>query len=219
MNITIGSEVISSEGERVGKVGRVVFDPTTDDVDQIVVEWRGTERLVPLNMIENAGTDSVRLRVTAEVVEQLPHFDPASFEAAPETCPAVATYGREKAYPPSTFLFPGGQAAAAPPAEETHKTEALAISEGTEVQALDGKIGVVDEVLTDQYQDKVTGFIVRKGTLLSRDVRVPIEWVDRIGSGCINLSVTKRQLEERLEPPEGPYIPVEGSGDQGRQQP
>lgn len=213
MDINIGSQVVSSQGREIGKVTRVVFDPTTNDLDQIVVKAGGRERIIPLNMVQSATEDGVQLRIGYEVVDQLPDFTSARFEEAPQTCPAVMAYGPGKALPPSTLLFPAGQATQAvtpsPREVEAGAGRSLAITKGTEVQALDGKIGVVDKVLTDQYQDKVTGFIVRKGVLLKEDVRIPIEWVSHIGSGCINLGVTKAQLEQHPTPPEGPYIPTE----------
>ncbi|MCL5256650.1 MAG: PRC-barrel domain-containing protein [Chloroflexi bacterium] len=211
MEISIGSRVTSSLGREIGKVTRVVFDPTTNDVDQVVIKAGDRERVVPINMVESADAKDTQLRIGVEVVDSLPEFVSTQYEEAPPTCPAVTAYRPGKALPPSTLLFPTGPTTpiSPPPTREVSPARGFTIVEGTEVEALDGKIGVVDQVLTDQYQDKITGFTVRRGTLLRRDVRVPIEWVSQAGPGCINLSVTRAQLEEHPLPPEGPYIPTE----------
>jgi sporulation protein YlmC with PRC-barrel domain len=209
MDIKLNSKVVTMQGEDIGKVARIVFDPNTNDIDQLVVSTSSGERIVPLNMVQAATRDEIQLRVGKDVVDQLTGFRAGEYEDASTTCPTVPNIAEGRAYPPSTFLFQSPSVTQpTPPQTAESPKQRFSISEGTEVLALDGKIGKVDQVLTDQYEDKVLGFIVKRGEILSKDVRVPIEWVSGIKSGCIQLGVTLDQLEKHSMPPEGPYVPV-----------
>lgn len=216
MDIKINSSVMSHGGQEIGKVARMVLNPSTYDVDQLVVATDEGERVVPLNMVESATPGIVRLRVDADVIRQLKVFEAGAFEEAPETCPAVTNMGKQHAYPPSTFLLSAEMKStlmhatpqAAQPGSEKKR---FTLTVGTEVMALDGKIGVIDEVLTDQYEDKALGFMIRREGS-QKDIRVPIEWVASLSSGCVHLSVTKEQLEKHPLPPDGMYIPASDEG-------
>ena len=69
------------------------------------------------------------------------------------------------------------------------------ISEGTDVYGVDGdKLGSVGEVLVSA-DGAIDGFVVSKGLIFKKDVRVPIDWVESANGDEIRLNVTSAQAE------------------------
>jgi hypothetical protein len=54
-------------------------------------------------------------------------------------------------------------------------------------------------VLVDPRTDRATGFVVRKGRLIVRDVIVPIDWVQSVERDRITLSVPRSRLDSLPE--------------------
>jgi sporulation protein YlmC with PRC-barrel domain len=70
---------------------------------------------------------------------------------------------------------------------------------GQKVIGSDGEVGRLDVVLVDPRSDRATGFVVRKGTLLVRDVIVPIELVRSVEQDRIILDASKAQVQRLPE--------------------
>src|SRR5664279_5043838 len=125
MQFKDGTGVYSFEGQHVGHVGRVVLNPETKEVTDIVVR-KGLlfteDKIVPLSLIATATEDRVSLRENAGELDKLPPFEETHYipvdaaEARSKTYPAgmdIALYW----YPPvgGAAGYPGGLGYAYPP--------------------------------------------------------------------------------------------------------
>lgn len=214
MDIDIGADVLTNDGKKVGSVERVVIDPLSYEVTDIVVHTdagRQDDYIVSVSEIDAAEHGEVTLRVNADQLRQMPHFVEAEFEVPPPGGAEVLAYNPGNIVVPVKPPFPPPYPVPPPPpplpelAREVGAAP-LEISEGTEVEAVDGPIGTVDEVLLDTYQDRITALVVRKNDLLGTDVVIPVEWVSEISLDRVKVAATRAQVEHLLGPPAGWYL-------------
>jgi hypothetical protein len=75
-----GTDAVSSDGERVGKVEHVLADPDTDIFDGLVIDIQtgpGGLRFVDSEQVEEVYERAVVLKVPAADIEELPEPTPA----------------------------------------------------------------------------------------------------------------------------------------------
>jgi sporulation protein YlmC with PRC-barrel domain len=76
----------------------------------------------------------------------------------------------------------------------------MKIEIGARVRTRDGRdVGEVHRVLVDLEDNAVTGIVVLKGRLLSRDILVPLDFIDRADEHEVVLTLTEDELEELPE--------------------
>jgi uncharacterized protein YrrD len=216
MRIDLGTDVFGSDGEKVGSVERIVVDSNTKQIHKFVVH-RGflthDDKLVDIDMVTSQDDDGLRLDLASEQVNQLPDYVEERFVQIPEderdALPFIIPsamgaggylYGAPYAgrgYEGSQDSFFDTAPAVAPIIEEKSnipETDVM-ISEGTDVYGADGdKVGTVNEVLVSN-NGAINGFIVKKGLIFKKDVRVPIDWVASADGDEIRLNVTAAQAE------------------------
>jgi len=218
MRIQIGATVRSQEGEEIGRAERVVLDPSTQEVESIVVH-RGLllsrDVLVPISLVEEATEQEIRLRIPKDRVGDLSDFVSAHFEIKPPE--HLASYA---SYAPGSILFPlvppygvpgepGPYELGEVEQERAVVPSELDIAEGMLVLALDGTVGEVDEVRTDPVSDRATAIVVRARTGVKKEIEVPIELVSGIFPDHVQLSLTSEQVEELPTPVVDRYITSE----------
>lgn len=77
MQFKQGTHVYTTDGKDVGAIDRVVLDPRTDEVTHVVVRrgWLFTEdKVVPIDLIDQAVAEQVQLRSDVRDLDQLPEF-------------------------------------------------------------------------------------------------------------------------------------------------
>jgi sporulation protein YlmC with PRC-barrel domain len=73
----------------------------------------------------------------------------------------------------------------------------LAVHRGTEVEAVDGYVGKVDEFLIDPLTGHITHLVLRKGHLWGeRDITIPVSQIDRVASEAVYLKLNKDAVNE-----------------------
>jgi uncharacterized protein YrrD len=187
LEIRPGTQVISGN-DQVGRVQRVILRPDGEVEGMIVSGWivLGHDVYVPIEAVESADRDAVRVLLSLAELSRLPPLDsdPAHAGADGAPGPTVARAGLLR-------TAASGQA------------EAIAggwpLRAGQRVVATDGDVGSLDVVLIDPRTDRATGFVVRKGRLVVRDVIVPIDWVQSVAPDRITLSVDRARLDSLSE--------------------
>ena len=183
LDIRPGTQVIAGN-DQVGKVQRLILRPDGAAQGIIISGWLvlGHDVYVPIEAVESADPDAVRLSISLADLSRLPPVeqDPAL---------AGADDGRSMSLARASFLrsAASGQAEAA--------AGGWPLRAGQRVAATDGEVGELDVVLIDPRTDRATGFVVRKGRLIVRDVIVPIDWVRSVERDRITLSVPKARLD------------------------
>lgn len=206
MKINIGANV-ECRGERVGTVKRLILDPASFDLRQIVVERSGflaaREVLVPVERIYDAKEETVTLDMTATELEALPDFEETiyvSLDRLERDASATAPISHIEPSLASFYFVPQvpyPEAAPASATETVKHTEpgSCEINAGMEVYAGDQKVGEISEVIIDSSDKRATGFVVERGWLFTHNIEVPADWVSSIEGGRILLNRTKDQIE------------------------
>jgi uncharacterized protein YrrD len=190
MNIRIGAHVEATDGG-VGEVSRIVVTARGRRLTEIVVrdsKFFGTERLVPMEDVTDATSDKISLRVNHAQFNLLPPFS-HTVDYTPDT--------------PDTFM---GQVAKHPYALDQSgvNEDEAAFKGGEKVEATDGTVGKVDEVILNPSDYAITHIVLREGHLWQkRMVTIPIDSVDYAARSVVYLKVDKHHLETLATPADG----------------
>jgi uncharacterized protein YrrD len=187
LEIRPGTQVISGN-DQVGRVQRLILRPDGQVQGIIISGWivLGHDVYVPIDAVESADPDAVRVSLGLADLSRLTPLgrDPADARADDAPGPSVARAG---------FLR----------SKTSGQAEAIAggwpLRAGQRIAATDGDVGDLDVVLIDPRTDRATGFVVRKGRLVVRDVIVPIDWVQSVAHDRITLSVPRARLDSLPE--------------------
>jgi sporulation protein YlmC with PRC-barrel domain len=205
---TIGTEVSGSDGA-VGKLIRVIVDPTVEEVTHLAVEPEHRPdlgRLVPLDLVEFGGAaGGITLRCTKAEFENL---DPAEDT---QIIPASDGYGGYGAgqigYMPYYGLEGGGMAVpgvgrgAGDIAPQVVATDSVPLGEveirrGEPVQATDGDIGRVQGLVISPASRHVTHVLLQEGHLWGKkEVAIPIGAVTSTRDGIV-LKLSKQEVQD-----------------------
>ena len=182
MILDIGSDVLSSDGQTVGRVDRIIYQPDTMTVREFVVHegvFFTTDRIVARDLIDRVDEDhAVHLRITAEETADLAPF------IANQPIPVFRR---------GELIGTGGVSVGTRPG--TAPRDAVTLSHRSVVYDSTGKhVGHLDEVV---YSDRgvATSFIVDVGRFFHHDVYVPLSAVHSITHERIELDVTADDLE------------------------
>ncbi len=193
---TIGAEARCSDGD-CGQVTQVVIDPVARAVTHLVVEPKhrqGLGRLVPLDLVEDATSDEVRLTCTMEEFEKLDFAEETQFLPG-SGGHADYTAGQALSQP---YYGLSGVIGDVPQAVtyDSLPLDEVAVRRGEHVEARDGKIGVVQGLVVDPRTHHVTHVLLQEGHLWGRkQVAIPIDAVRKVDAG-VRLDITKQQVED-----------------------
>jgi hypothetical protein len=200
---TIGAQVHCEDGA-CGELARVVVDPVKRAITHLVVERRhghDAGRLVPIDLVDTAAQQEVRLRCTRAQFEEL--------ECAKETEFVPAPDGEWNFGPNERLLMPdfgpgdagasggdrpgrlaaGGAHDRVPPGE-------VEVAGGQRVHASDGAIGRVRGLVVDSSNQQVTHVLLDEGHLWGKkEVSIPISAVTEVDDG-VRLSLSKAEIAE-----------------------
>jgi uncharacterized protein YrrD len=196
-----GAEVVGPEGI-LGKVDRLVVSPGTGEVVGLVVR-RGLlarrDLVLPLEAVEQADEERVRVRLTAAELAQLPEFREEEFiEPPPDWSPPGGRLSSPLLFRLPTRLLQR-QLTPARVGQTLPEAGGRPLKSGQRVVCRDGELGVLDLVLIDPSSRRATHFVVRAGSALGHDVIVPVEWVREISRDRVYLDVGREQVEQLPE--------------------
>src|SRR5450432_751281 len=87
MQFKQGTHVFTSDGQDAGTVERVVLDPHSDEVSDLVVRkgWLFAEdKVVPIGLVAAANEERITLNQTKDNLEKLPEFEETYYVPASE---------------------------------------------------------------------------------------------------------------------------------------
>jgi sporulation protein YlmC with PRC-barrel domain len=202
MQFTIGAEVSCADGV-CGRLTRVVVDPVTVTVTDLVVEpehRQGLARLVPVELA-TPEADHIGLDCT------LAQF--AGFDSAEETQFVPGTRGYEIYGPEQVLSWPyyrRDDTVMDPDLEgktsQTVTVDSVPLGEvefrrGEYVHATGGAIGQVQGLVVDPAGEHVTHVLLQEGHLWGRkQVAIPIGAVTEMAAEGITLSISKQDVQD-----------------------
>ena len=178
-DINFGASVQCSDCP-CGKATNVVLNPVTRKASHIVVEDKklpqNSTRLVPIGKVTDATQTQINLNYTKNDVVQMPAFMFTDY--IHETAPGKGlTY-----YSVQVKNIPADE---------------LALSSGMEIDASDGKVGKLDEVVLNSKSGEVTHLLMQQGYLWGKkEVAVPVSTASSTAGGVIHLKLNKKAVGE-----------------------
>lgn len=205
MEFKQGSEVVSSDGERVGTVKWVVLDPISKKVGYLVVE-KGLlftqDKIIPVDFVESVEENRILLHETRDALGKLNDFEVTHYVPVSDDPDNVEAYYW---YPPLSGVNMGGYPLFPQPLYIEHTERNIpenyvALKEGARVIAEDGQdLGIVERVIADTKTDRATHFVISSGGLLKQRKLIPIHWVKDVSEEEIHLAVDSGFLERLPE--------------------
>jgi uncharacterized membrane protein/sporulation protein YlmC with PRC-barrel domain len=188
MNFPLDADVQCTDGPG-GVSTTIIVDPTSETVTHIAVrdpERVHTEYLVPIDQIGETTVDSIQLKCSQAELKQMQQFIETEFVDMPTsyysgdmamgygyTGPDIVVVEHE--------LIPEGE---------------IAIHRGMAVEATDGYIGTVEELVVDSASGQVSQLVLQKGHFRGEtNVSLPITEIEKVEGYTIFLKLDKASIE------------------------
>lgn len=209
MRIEPGTTVLSNDGEQVGDVHKMVLSPVTHQLESLIIQQGALfteQRVVPARLIEQSSEEEVRLTLNAEALRTLPHYKETHFIdslASDRGEPGAATlyYLHPVDVSQEGDLLPNYPS---PPiverTVENLPAGSYVLDQGSEIHDRDGDpIGEVKQIIADPASHDVTHFAISRGVIFETEKLIPVQWVDSIEDGKVNLAVEKEVIQQLPE--------------------
>jgi uncharacterized membrane protein/sporulation protein YlmC with PRC-barrel domain len=184
MEFPINVDVICTDGQ-YGKSTAVIVDPATERVSHIAVsdpERMYTEYLVPVREISGADNSKILLQCTKSDVEKMDKFAEADFLEVPYY--GYSNY--DGTFDPMAGVY----------RKENLPEGKVAITKGMAVEAVDGHVGIVDELVIDQETGGVTHIVMRSGHIWGNaEVSIPVDQIKEVDPLAVYLDRDKDSIK------------------------
>jgi uncharacterized protein YrrD len=167
-----------------GRCTQVIVHPRMHEVISLVVKergWLATERLVPMAQVMDSTPDLIRLRCsTGELANMKPVVEAEYVQDAMPFFMMV---------PEGYAIWPGVEHHNIPP-------WAIAVCKGTHVEATDGALGQIGELLFDPANRHITHLVLRTGCWWDqKSVVMPASQIERMADDTIYVKICKHDIE------------------------
>ena len=198
------AHVLAANGEQVGTLERVVLNPETKVVTDIVIRtgslFNKEARVVPVELVAESAENQIVLSNKAGALESFPPFEErhivdrkGDLDQPPQNA-APVVYGNP-GFGPMIVEAPGEQFVTQ--IEQNIPEGTVAMKEGAKVITADGKhIGNVERVLADSSVDQVTDLVISTGLINKEMHLIPIKWVMTVDEDSVHLRVKKVSIED-----------------------
>lgn len=198
MEIDLGADIISNDGEKLGTVDSLVMDPTSHEIRSIVVRkgfFFPTDRILPADLVTGIEDGVVRMNISEADANNLEEYMDANY-----LMPPAGFYGAPGYMWPatSTMIYNAGALVD----EQIHQRypDAIVLSEGTLVVDNTGdELGRVTELASDE-SGRVVGLRVEQGFFRHHERYIPVHFIAKADDSIISLSVDKSHVEDATAP-------------------
>ena len=159
-----------------------------------------TERLVPIEYVQESAADRIRLSCTINELQEMQEFVTINYRQVEIIRYSASNYGAVPYYTPEIETYEYH--------EEQVPMGAVSIRSGLEVQASDGKVGRTANLLEDPESGQITHFVLREKHLWGeKDIIVPVSFVGYVDNNAIHLKIDRQAIKAMLA------VPTRGEGD------
>ncbi len=205
MELKKNSTVVSSDGEKMGTLRRVVLNPQTKKVAYLVVE-RGLlfteDKLVSIDSVGEESDGQVILKVPLDELKDLPNFKEVSYIPLDATRDEVDAYYW---YPPISIVNPDAYPYFPQPIYKKETSlgipkDYVALKEGAKVVGEDDKeVGKVERIITDPDTERATHLVVSRGLLGTDRKVVPTHWIVDVTEDKVTLSIEGKLFDQLID--------------------
>jgi uncharacterized protein YrrD len=207
------AEVLTSNGEKVGRIDRVVLDPKSNELTHLVVQ-KGflfiIDKVVPLDCVESATEERVVLKEDRQDPDDFPDFEETHYVPVEDARTSEKDGSGELSTLAWYFPVPGGAWWRArnflypgiPKPPYVRKTEmnipdgTVPLEEGAKVVSREGEhVGDIERVYADEEEQRVTHLLISKGLISKSHKLIPSMWVESVSEDVVRLSIDERFIE------------------------
>jgi len=203
------AKVLTSTGQRIGSLERIVVNPKSKAMTDIVVRTGGLldaeEKVVPIGLVTETTESQIVLNEDAGDLDDFPAFEEEHLVEGGEN-PEQPYITMPATIQPVVFGYPGlGPSIVTTTPGEPLVTEVeqnipestVAMKEGAKVISADGdNLGRLERVLAEPALDQITHLLISTGGLARKLKLIPAQWVLTLGEDEVHLRVKKDQVEE-----------------------
>lgn len=202
-NIPINAQVECTDGP-CGKVTQVIVNPINLKVTHVVVEDKhfpdNRTRLVPADYVTSTTQQQIKLGCAKADVVNMPPFIVSDFV---QQSASGRAYASGEAY---TSQYVVDDTAYDEIQERNIPEGELALYSGMHIEASDGKVGKLDELVLDPKSGQITNLMMREGHLWGKkDVAIPVSAIDFTDDKTIYLKLDRAAVKAL------PAVPVKRS--------
>jgi len=213
MQFKENAEVVTSTGDKVGRIDRVVVDPKSKELTHLVVK-KGIlftkDKVVPLDQVHATNEDQVLLKEGPADPDDFPDFEETHYIPIEQTeAYAERDFGGIR---PLAWYYPlpggawwrrrmGGYPGYPEP-PYARRTElnipdgTVPLEEGAKVVSSDGDhVGDVERVYTGEEEQRVTHLLISQGLISITRKLIPSMWVEHVLTDKVLLSVNRDFVE------------------------
>jgi sporulation protein YlmC with PRC-barrel domain len=204
MEISLNAKVSCADG-LIGETVRVIVNPVTGDITHVTVRPGGmgeSEHLVPIVAISESSAGEMVLNVSKNQFFLYPVFDSYRFldleeaNVDPEELDTIPEAHKATGHAFWPFVTAEGHLSTYVDVQQIPHDE-LAIHRGASVEATNGRVGEVAELVINPDNTHVTHLVLRKGHIFGHhDIAVPVADLDRIDEGIVYLKIDKAAVKD-----------------------
>ena len=200
IDIPLSAKVECTDGA-CGESVTVIIDPVARKLTHFVVEDPDlVQRVVAIDQVVETTRESIRLRCSKDELKQMEPFLERHYVKNEQPNPDyyASQYIYHLPYATPTQLT-------AMPMEVEHiPLGEIAVRRGTLVEATDGYVGKVGELLVDEASGQITHVVLEEGHLWSKkEVTLPLSAIDRIVEETVYLKLDKEAVGQL------PAVPIQ----------
>jgi hypothetical protein len=203
MNVSMRANVECQEGH-CGRITSIVVERLTRKITHIVVREPGpggSDRLVSGEEVSSANRSAVVLRTSRARIAQMPPAQAkiptlslvytgsefAARETSWEFRPSCSTRGRRKI---KLSVFDAAS-------RKNTKSDEVAAATFVRVEAINGTVGWLLELIVNPTTMVVTDFVMCEGNVWDqREIIIPVDAIDYIRNGVIHVGLFKHQIKD-----------------------
>jgi sporulation protein YlmC with PRC-barrel domain len=193
LDVPLDVKVLCEDYE-CGRSIELVIDPEDQELTHVVVrehEMPHEERLVPIEYIEYSTPSMIQLSCKLKRFQEFDLY--CEKELLPDTRvnPVYDYLGNAYVFPLNKQIVVEHKSV--PKGE-------LPLVHHARIEALDGHLGRLDELLVDPETDRITHLVMTEGHLFgSRDVSIPVTAIEEFDEYRIKLKLTKDEIRKLPE--------------------
>jgi uncharacterized membrane protein/sporulation protein YlmC with PRC-barrel domain len=190
--IPLHAKVMCTDG-LAGESTSVIVHPLTQKITSLIVQDKTladpVEWVVPVEEVVACDSVLIQLTCTREKLSQMQPFRQAYYleQEFPE-------YVYVYSYP---YMVSMAQPMPTMMEELNISPEEIGIHRGTRVEAIDGYIGLVGELILSPESWRITHFTMMRGKLWGKkEICIPLVYVDHVEQDTVILNVRKQQIDD-----------------------